>query len=375
MQRGLKSKTSRMASKHNPQRGYILISLMLMFALMAIAALAVLPNMVQQIKRDREEEMCRRGTQYMRAIQHYYRKLNRYPTKVEDLENTNNMRFLRRRYKDPLMKDAQGHDKDFKFLHIQDVMLNNGPVLGGAAGMSALSGMMGQAGALGQGGAGGLQALAGALGQGGAGGLQALAGAAGAQGMAGAQGLAALQAQAGQLGAMGGQSTTLNLNGSSDSQSGSQGNSDSSNGSSSSSGPNGSISASGSGLSGQTFGGGPILGVASTSKEKTIREYNKKNHYNDWYFVYDQSLDRGGLLVGPWQPLAITGTSNIGTPVGQMNQGQGSSQNGSGGFGQQGGLGQSGGGFGQSGGFGNSGGLGQSQQNQPTQNNGTSPQN
>jgi hypothetical protein len=52
----------------------------------------------------------------------------------------------------------------------------------------------------------------------------------------------------------------------------------------------------------QVFGGGPILGVASTSKANTIREFNKKNHYNDWMFVYDPNSDRGGLLKGPIEP-------------------------------------------------------------------------
>ena len=42
------------------------------------------------------------GTEYQRAIQLYYRKLGRYPPSIEALENTNNIRFLRRRYKDPL---------------------------------------------------------------------------------------------------------------------------------------------------------------------------------------------------------------------------------------------------------------------------------
>ena len=58
-----------------PQRGYMLITLMLLMALAAMALLAVLPDTVQQIRRDREEEMCHRGTQYMRAIQHFYKKV------------------------------------------------------------------------------------------------------------------------------------------------------------------------------------------------------------------------------------------------------------------------------------------------------------
>jgi hypothetical protein len=53
---------------------------------------------------------------------------------------------------------------------------------------------------------------------------------------------------------------------------------------------------------GQSFGGLPIIGVASTSKDKSIREFNKKSHYNQWQFIYDPSTDRGGLLTTPNQP-------------------------------------------------------------------------
>ena len=52
----------------------------------------------------------------------------------------------------------------------------------------------------------------------------------------------------------------------------------------------------------QVFGGGPIVGVASTSKDKTIRVFNKKDHYYQWQFIYDPSSDRGGLLTTPNQP-------------------------------------------------------------------------
>jgi len=42
--------------------------------------------------------------------------------------------------------------------------------------------------------------------------------------------------------------------------------------------------------------------VASTSKAKTIREFNHKNHYNEWQFIYDPTMDRGGLIKTPAQP-------------------------------------------------------------------------
>src|ERR1017187_3981962 len=112
------------------QRGYMMITLMLAVALIMIGLLAVLPDMKQQVQRDREEELRHRGTAYMRAIQHFYKKFGRYPNSIDDLLNTNNIRFLRKRYTDPMSRDPKtGKEKDFKLLHQQDITLNNGPVL------------------------------------------------------------------------------------------------------------------------------------------------------------------------------------------------------------------------------------------------------
>src|SRR5260370_20419300 len=109
---------------HNSSRGYILITLMLFITLLAIAAMAVLPEISFQIKRDREEEMIHRAVAYSRAVKRYYKKFGRYPSRIEELESTNNMRFLRKRYKDPIT------GKDFKLLHLSDVMQARGPGLG-----------------------------------------------------------------------------------------------------------------------------------------------------------------------------------------------------------------------------------------------------
>ena len=87
--------------------GYLLLAILLMMALMIIAATIVAPRVVQQIKRDREEEMIHRGTEYARAIKKYYKKFGRYPATLEQLDNTNQIRFLRKRYKDPLTKDGK----------------------------------------------------------------------------------------------------------------------------------------------------------------------------------------------------------------------------------------------------------------------------
>ena len=45
------------------------------------------------MKRDREEEMIHRGTEYARAVKKYYKKFGRYPANLEQLENTNQIRF------------------------------------------------------------------------------------------------------------------------------------------------------------------------------------------------------------------------------------------------------------------------------------------
>ncbi len=131
--RGLRSAKLQITSDKSQvrQRGYLMITLMLALAMIMIALVAVLPELKQQIRRDREAELQHRGTEYMRAIQHFYKKFQRYPTRVEELENTNNLRFLRKRYTDPMNRDpVTGKERDFKFLRQTDINLNNGPVLG-----------------------------------------------------------------------------------------------------------------------------------------------------------------------------------------------------------------------------------------------------
>ena len=101
--------------------------LMLFVALLAIAAGAACSHHGFSVRRDREEEMIHRGTQYSRAIRQYVKKTGRYPSRLEELENTNNIRFLRKRYKDPVT------NKDFKLLHVGEVQLTGAAGIAGAA--------------------------------------------------------------------------------------------------------------------------------------------------------------------------------------------------------------------------------------------------
>ena len=344
MRHDLKLQNYKVTKLQNSQRGYMMITLMLAVALIMIGLLAVLPDIKQQVQRDREEELRHRGNSYMRAIQHFYKKFGRYPSRIEELENTNNLKFLRKRYTDPMSRDPKtGKEKDFKFLHQQDIALNNGPVLPG------------QNGSPGQGGPGGTSGL---LGQGGFGG-------------AAPGGLGGLGSQLGGLQQTGGAGSQASASGDSSSSSSGNpnpsGNSNSPGSSSSNSDPN-----SASGLSGPTFGGGPILGVASTNKkDKPIRVFFDKTHYSDWLFIYVTQIDRGGLLVGPVNPNMPPAANLNGVTAGQP--GAGAPGQGLGGLGQ----GQGFGGQGLGGqGFGGQGlGLNQNagQTPQPQQNSGQTP--
>src|SRR5437879_10992090 len=118
--------------KRSNEQGYILLMLMLFITVLAIAAAAVAPSITFQIQRDREEELIHRGVQYSRAVRRYVKKFGRYPMRVEELENTNNMRFLRKRYKDPVT------GQDFKVLHLGEVQLAFG---GGIARDSPVNGV------------------------------------------------------------------------------------------------------------------------------------------------------------------------------------------------------------------------------------------
>ena len=233
--------------------------MMLFVTLLVIAAAAIAPAVAFQAKRDREEEMIHRGVQYSRAVRHYFKKFGRYPTRMEELENTNNLRFLRKRYKDPIT------GQDFKVLHLGEVQLNFGAGITGATP------------------AGGLNQAA-------------------------AQGFAAIANAQRQF-------QTANKP---PDQKADEGD-DASKKDSDSAGTDK--------LAGTTFGGGPIVGVVSTSKDTTIREFNKKKHYNQWQFIYDPASDRGGLLNTPNQPplQGSGGINSIAAPggvAGAANQNQ-----------------------------------------------------
>lgn len=279
--------------RRSRQSGYVMMVLLFMMALLLFATAATAPAVKQQLQRDREEEMIHRGAQYARAIKRYFKKFGRYPTSIEQLENTNNLRFLRKRYPDPMTPDGK-----WGLLHVGDVKL------GGSNVGTPVSAMASPTGALGQ------PSTGGAFGQ-------------------------SPTSPTGQQGAPTGSFDGAFIGGQSTTGAGGQAR------------PSSSTTSSSFGTPG--VAGGAIIGVASTNEKEGLHEFNDKTHYNEWYFVYDPTTDRGGLITGPFtgKTFAVPGAAGAGTgipgaqPAGQSTFGQPSS------FGQPSTFGQPSGGFGQ----------------------------
>ncbi len=84
------------------EQGFLLLGLVVAIFLILLALSVAAPTVAHELRREREVETVRRGNAYVRAIEVYYRKVGSYPGSIEQLEKTNNMRFLRKRYVDPL---------------------------------------------------------------------------------------------------------------------------------------------------------------------------------------------------------------------------------------------------------------------------------
>lgn len=105
---------SRKAGSHGQgERGFALLLVFAMAAIVAITLYMQLPRVAFEAQRNREKMLIERGKQYRRAIELYVRKNNRYPARLEDLERDQDVRYLRRKYKDPLT----GKD-EWRVIHI-----------------------------------------------------------------------------------------------------------------------------------------------------------------------------------------------------------------------------------------------------------------
>jgi type II secretory pathway pseudopilin PulG len=287
----------------------MLLGLMVAIAIILLWLGVAASKAAFSIRRDREVEAVRRGNQYVRAIREFYLKNgSHYPGSIEQLEKTNNVRFLRQRYIDPITgKDdwrlivVGQNQTTVKGFFGEDLQGLPNAGLGSAAGLA--SGFGGTPAPTAVGGTGATSGGAGAPGEPDAGGTGAGGTGAGGTGQ-GAGGLGS----AGSAGGLGGFG-----------------------------------SGSGTGTS-----MGPIMGVGLNATGNSLLTPNEQTTYQTWEFLYDPRIELLKLKQ-------------------QMNQGLGSA--GAGALGQTpGGLGQTPGGFGPSNGFGpqQGGGANQNSPSTPT---------
>jgi hypothetical protein len=71
-------------------------------AAMAVMMYMEAPRLVFEAQRQKEDQLIARGEQYQRAIQLFFRKHKKYPQSLEEVEKFQDVRFLRKKFKDPL---------------------------------------------------------------------------------------------------------------------------------------------------------------------------------------------------------------------------------------------------------------------------------
>ena len=99
--------------RRRTESGFALLLVFVLAAIVAITLYTEMPRVAFESQRQREQLLISRGEQYQRAIQLFYRKYHTYPQNLDDLETTRNIRFLRRRYIDPMTGKSE-----WRLIHI-----------------------------------------------------------------------------------------------------------------------------------------------------------------------------------------------------------------------------------------------------------------
>ena len=117
----------------------LIVAIFLILLVLGTAA----PKVARDLQREREVEAEHRANQYVRAIQLYYRKFGHYPGSMDQLEKSNNIRFLRQQYVDPMTGKADwrmikvGENKTTVKGFFGQPLTGLTPGLGTAAGMAS----------------------------------------------------------------------------------------------------------------------------------------------------------------------------------------------------------------------------------------------
>jgi type II secretory pathway pseudopilin PulG len=359
------------------EEGYILVAVIFMLALLIIALSVGVPDVRKSIERDREVETLHRGKQFIHAIKLYYKKFGSYPMTVDALVKTNNMRFLRKKYIDP----TTGKD-EWRPIHMGQTKAPTAlgffgvPMMGSTLGGMANCGVNGlntsspgnSSGASPNYGFNNGTSPTSSFGSStssfgsstssfgsstssfgsstssfgsstsGFGSDSSTIG--GSSGCPTSDSSGSSNDASGTSGNSNGSSNTPSnpndpnaASGNANNASANGGNSDNSSGNSNRSNSNPSSGSSDSGSSsafgGQTFGGGGIIGFAPGSSRQSILVYKKKNHFNQWEFVYDPIVDQmqamGGGAAPPADTTGLSGSPGMSSTPGLGGTGLGGS--------------------------------------------------
>ena len=136
------------AFRRDQEQGSALLIVFVFAAMVAIMLYMELPVAVFEAKRQKEELLVDRGEEYAHAVRLFVRKTGHYPASLDQLEDTNRMRFLRHRFKDPFTGK-----NDWRLLHAgpggmlidSKIKTNNplgtaGPASGNGSGFGSNSG-------------------------------------------------------------------------------------------------------------------------------------------------------------------------------------------------------------------------------------------
>jgi hypothetical protein len=88
-------------TKKPGEQGFALLIVFLMAAAIALMLYQQMPRVAFESERDKEQLLVDRGEEFKRSIYLYAQDNKHYPARLEDLESTNNKRYLRKRYIDP----------------------------------------------------------------------------------------------------------------------------------------------------------------------------------------------------------------------------------------------------------------------------------
>ena len=84
------------------EEGSALLIVLVFAAIVAIMLYRALPDVYFEGQRQKEQLLIDRGNEYKTAIKRFVTKNQRFPTSLDQLDNFNNVRYLRHRYKDPM---------------------------------------------------------------------------------------------------------------------------------------------------------------------------------------------------------------------------------------------------------------------------------